>query len=192
MHMYNIMHNFSTDNNSSGSQILNLQSNKVIGIHNKSSINYNIGTLLQLPIKDFINQNLHQKIEKKSILIHKIEYMIIKELGKGSFGKVYQVLRKLDNKLFSIKEILIKNETEDKIKEFQKEADILSKFNCDNIIKYYDSSKDENNIYILIEFCQGENLRNFIDKYKEDNISIKEDILKKYNKTNMYRNKRNT
>ena len=102
------MHNFSTDNNSSGSPILNLQSNKVIGIHNKSSINYNIGTLLQLPIKDFINQNLHQKIEKKSILIHKIEYMIIKELGKGSFGKVYQVLRKLDHKYYAIKEISIK------------------------------------------------------------------------------------
>ena len=108
MHMYNIMHNFSTDNNSSGSPILNLQSNKVIGIHNKSSINYNIGTLLQLPIKDFINQNLHQKNEKKSILIHKIEYMIIKELGKGSYFKVYQVLRKLDHKYYAIKEISIK------------------------------------------------------------------------------------
>ena len=49
------MHNCSIDNNSSGSPILNLQTNKVIGIHNKSSINYNIGTLLKLPIKDFIN-----------------------------------------------------------------------------------------------------------------------------------------
>ena len=35
---YNIMHNFSTDNNSSGSPILNLQSNKVIGIHKKTQL----------------------------------------------------------------------------------------------------------------------------------------------------------
>ena len=48
------MHNSSTDNGSFGSPILNLQTKKVIGIHNKSSINYNIGTLLKLPIKDFI------------------------------------------------------------------------------------------------------------------------------------------
>ena len=58
------MHNCSTDYNSSGSPILNLQSNKVIGIHNKNSINYNIGTLLKLPIKDFINQNLNKKMKK--------------------------------------------------------------------------------------------------------------------------------
>ena len=49
------MHNCTTDNGSFGSPILNLQTNKVIGIHNKSSTNYNIGTLLKLPIKDFIN-----------------------------------------------------------------------------------------------------------------------------------------
>ena len=33
------MHNCTTDNGSFGSPILNLQTNKVIGIHNKSSIN---------------------------------------------------------------------------------------------------------------------------------------------------------
>ena len=172
---YNIMHNCSIDNNSSGCPILNLQSNKVIGIHNKNSINYNIGTLLKLPIKDFINQNLNKK---NSIIINDIEYKIIKELGKGGFGKVYQVLNKSDNKNYAIKEISIKDETEDKIKAFQNEAIILSKFNCDNIIKYYDSSKDENNIYILMEFCKGENLRNFIDRHMEDNTLIKEDLLK--------------
>ena len=172
---YNIMHNCSIDNNSSGCPILNLQSNKVIGIHNKNSINYNIGNLLKLPIKDFINQNLNKK---NSIIINDIEYKIIKELGKGGFGKVYQVLNESDNKNYAIKEISIKDETEDKIKAFQNEAIILSKFNCDNIIKYYDSSKDENNIYILMEFCQGENLRNFIDRHMEDNTLIKEDLLK--------------
>ncbi len=135
---YNIMHNCSIDNNSSGSPILNLQSNKVIGIHNKNSINYNIGTLLKLPIKDFINQNLNKK---NSIIINDIEYKIIKELGKGGFGKVYQVLNKSDNKNYAIKEISIKDETEDKIQAFKNEAIILSKFNCENIVKYYDSSK---------------------------------------------------
>ena len=42
------MHNCTTDNGSFGSPILNIQTNKVIGIHNKSSTNYNIGTLLKL------------------------------------------------------------------------------------------------------------------------------------------------
>ena len=53
---YEINHNCSIDNISSGSPILNLSNKKVIGIHTESSLNYNIGTLLKFPLKDFINQ----------------------------------------------------------------------------------------------------------------------------------------
>ena len=160
---YNIMHNCTTDNGSFGSPILNLQTNKVIGIHNKSSSNYNIGTLLNLPIKDFINKSFMED-EKDLIIINNTKFKIIKELGQGGFGKVIQVLSKSDKKDYAIKVIPIKNETKNKIEEFQNEANILSKFNCDNIVKYYGVSKDNNNIYILMEFCSEGNLRNFIDK----------------------------
>ena len=176
---YYIMHNCSTDNGSFGSPILNLHNNNVIGMIKKDpNFNYNVGTLLKLPIKDFINQKLNTKIVKESIIINNIEYKIIKELGKGGFGKVYQVLSKSDNKYYAIKEISIKEEAEEKIKNFQNETKILSKFNCDNIVKYYASSKDENSIYILMEFCGGENLRNFINRHMKDNKLIEENILK--------------
>ena len=51
-----------------------------------------------------------------SIKINKKEYTIIKELGKGVFGRVVQVLSKSDNKNYAIKIIPIKGETKDKIK----------------------------------------------------------------------------
>ena len=72
---YNINHNCSTDNGSLGSPILNLQNNKVIGIHNKSSINYNIGTLLKLPIIDFIKKFVED--EKDFIIINNKKFKII-------------------------------------------------------------------------------------------------------------------
>ena len=100
------MHNCTTDNGSFGSPILNLQTNKVIGIHNKSSINYNIGTLLKLPIKDFINKTFMED-EKDLISINNTKFKIIKELGEGGFGKVIQVLNKSDNKHYAIKVIPI-------------------------------------------------------------------------------------
>ena len=112
-----------------------------------------------------------------SIKIKKKEFAIIKELGKGGFGKVVQALSKSDNKSYAIKVIPIKGETIEKIKGYQNEADILSKFNCNNIVKYYDSSKDGNNIYILMEYCSGENLRSFIDKNMNNNTYIEENIL---------------
>ena len=56
---YDVRHTCSTDNGSSGSPILNLENNKVIGIHKEGSIkyNYNQGTFLKLPLKSFIMQN---------------------------------------------------------------------------------------------------------------------------------------
>ena len=71
------MHNCTTDNGSFGSPILNLQTNKVIGIHNKSSINHNMGTLLKLPIKDFINKTFMED-EKDLISINNTKFKIIK------------------------------------------------------------------------------------------------------------------
>ena len=90
-----------------------------------------------------------------------------------------QVLSKSDNKYYAIKEIPIKNETKEKIENSKNEAVILSKFNNENIVKYYGSSEDKNNIYILMEFCNGENLKDFIDKNKNENTLIKENILSK-------------
>ena len=52
---HEIFHLCSTDQGSSGSPILNINSNKVIGIHlqAKKGGEYNVGTLLHYVIKDF-------------------------------------------------------------------------------------------------------------------------------------------
>ena len=68
-----------------------------------------------------------------TIKIKKIEYNIIKLLGQGGFGRVFQVSRKSDNKEYALKIIPIKEQSKERIKSFQNEADILSKFNCNNI-----------------------------------------------------------
>ena len=65
----------------------------------------------------------------------------------------------------------------DKIENIKKEADILSKFNSKNIVKYYDSDLDKDKFYILMEYCDGQNLRDFINKHIKNNILIEENIL---------------
>ena len=112
-----------------------------------------------------------------SVVINSTKYSIIKELGDGGYGKVYQVINILDEKNYAIKEFSIKNETEDRIHDIQNEAEILSKFNSKNIVKYYDSFKDEDKFYILMEYCDGKNLKSFLDEYKGKDQLIKENIL---------------
>ena len=116
-------------------------------------------------------------MEDKLIVIKGKEYEIMKELGHGGFGKVFQVLGKSDNKSYAIKEIPIKEEKKGQIEEIQKEAKILSEFNCDNIVKCYGTSENSNSIYILMEFCSEGNLRNFIDKNIDNETLIKENII---------------
>ena len=53
---FNINHTCSTEYGSSGSPIINLENNKVIGVHKEASINFNfnIGTFLKFPLNDFL------------------------------------------------------------------------------------------------------------------------------------------
>ena len=108
-----------------------------------------------------------------SIIIRNKEYKEIKQLGEGGFGRVIQVKSKSDGKIYAIKEIIIKDEMEENTK---KEADILSKFNCNDIVKYFDSYLDNDKFYIAMEFCDGQNLKDFIDKSIKNNELIEEKI----------------
>ena len=87
---------------------------------------------------------------------NKNKHKIIKELGKGAFGKVNLVLNNLDNKYYALKEIIIK----EKNINIENEINNISKFNCKNIVKYYNSYKENDKYYILMEYCDGQNLKN--------------------------------
>ena len=58
---YDIIHLCSTDSGSSGSPILNMATNKVIGIHKEASntFNFNKGTFLKIPINEYIEQKIN-------------------------------------------------------------------------------------------------------------------------------------
>ena len=111
------------------------------------------------------------------IIVRDTEYEFVEKLGEGGFGRVIQVKSKSDNKYYAIKEIIIKPEMQDKLENIKKEADILSKFNCNNIVKYYDSCENKDKFYILMEFCAGQNLRDFININNKNNELIEENIL---------------
>ena len=93
-----------------------------------------------------------------SIYIRNKGYEIIKKLGEGGYGRVIQVKNKSDNQYYAIKEIEIKK-MKNNIENIKNEEDMLSKFNCNNIVKYYDSYLDKDKFYILMEYCDGQNLR---------------------------------
>ena len=66
---YNFIHKCNTKKGSSGSPILNLDNNKIIGIHKEAlKIKNNRGTFLNFPIKEFIKQKCYNNKEQLSLI----------------------------------------------------------------------------------------------------------------------------
>ena len=112
-----------------------------------------------------------------SIIINSCEYSIQQKLGEGGFGSVYKAYNKNDHKICAIKIISIKGQSEEDVKNVEKEAEIFSQFKNDNIVEYYDSFKNDESFYIIMEYCDGSDLRKFIDEHHQKEESIKENII---------------
>ncbi|KAM6416571.1 serine/threonine-protein kinase Nek5 [Pluvialis apricaria] len=86
------------------------------------------------------------------------KYEIIKNIGEGSFGKIFLAKGKGDNEQCVIKEI---NLTKMPVKEkeaSQKEVVLLAKMKHANIVTFYDSLQEKNKLYIVMEYCDGGDL----------------------------------
>lgn len=90
------------------------------------------------------------------------EYQIISELGKGSFGIVYKVKRKSDGVVFVLKQINISQLPASMQHEALNEVKILSALENRYIVKYYDSFIENNILSIIMEFCEGGDLNNYL------------------------------
>ena len=89
---YDIIHICSTDNGSSGSPILNLENNKVIGIHKEGSTNFNFnkGTLLKYPLNDIIKK-YNKNENKNNVIIGEIN------IKKDDINEDIQIINSFDN-----------------------------------------------------------------------------------------------
>ena len=113
------------------------------------------------------------------------------EMVMTNFGKQYKIIKKLghevylvndkENKYYAIKKIKI-YDYEDNFKkifnEIEKILIYISKIINNNIIKYYESEIKDNNFYILMEYAGNSDLKEFIKKYKIENLLIDEKVIK--------------
>ena len=96
-----------------------------------------------------------EPIEKNHVYTLK-DFIIIKTLGKGSFGKVLLVKDKLKNKYYAMK-ILNKEflKKEKQINHTKMEREILEKINHPFIISLEFAFETKNNLYMLTDFMIG-------------------------------------
>ena len=94
---YNFNHKCSTRGGSSGSPILNIN-NKIIGIHKEGTKQYNKGTFLNYPIKEFIQLNT---INNNDILLQEFNNKYHLNIKDTKINKLYLGMRNLGNEVLN-------------------------------------------------------------------------------------------
>lgn len=75
-------------------------------------------------------------------------------IGVGGFGKVYKVRHKVSKNVFAIKVINKKKILEhDLVEQIKLEVKIMYKLNHDHILKLDNHYEDDDNFYLILQFC---------------------------------------
>ena len=105
-----------------------------------------------------LNENATIKYSKKTFVgksegLFLDNYDVVKQLGKGGYGKVYQVKNKKSGDIRACKhlsKLSIKN-----LEKFEREINILINSDHPNIIKIFEIFESQRSLYIVMEECKG-------------------------------------
>ena len=107
------------------------------------------------------------------------DFTIERVIGKGSFGSVFLVKRKFDQKLYALKSVFLdklnKKEQENSVNEVR----LLASVSHPNVISYKESFFDEknNSLNIIMEYADDGDLQTEINKKKKNSETFDEKII---------------
>jgi len=101
-------------------------------------------------------------------------YRVIRELGEGGTGIVYEVEGDQDAR-FALKWLSVKaSQNQSYVKRFQREAKAAATLNHPNIVHVYETGEHENRPYIVMDFIEGETVKQLIDT--KGNLSVEKTL----------------
>lgn len=108
-------------------------------------------------------------------------YDLIRVLGKGAMGMVYEGRDPNLDRRVAIKTIRVENLSEEAAAEyehrFRVEARSAARLQHPNIVSVYDSDRDGDMAFLVMEFIQGEDLKHHLDQGKRYSLSQTVEIM---------------
>ena len=100
------------------------------------------------------------------------DFTIIKELGSGSFGRVYLVTHKKTKVQYAIKAIDKRDKTNQEEKPyFRREVEVMYKIHHPNVVKLFGHFEDNNYCYFIMEYISKGNIYGLIPQDKKKRLS---------------------
>ena len=102
------------------------------------------------------------------------DFEILKELGNGSFGRVFLARHNKTHVLYAIKAIDKKNKTNIEEKPyFRRELEVMYKIHHPNVVKLFGHFEDNNYCYFIMEYINKGNVYNLLTLDKKRQLSTK-------------------
>ncbi|CAG2100258.1 unnamed protein product [Medioppia subpectinata] len=89
------------------------------------------------------------------------QFTEILHISSGSFGTVFKVKQKFDNKIYAVKKVQFDDFSEENKHKIMNEVKSLEKLDSDFVVKYYNSWLECNHLYIQMEYC-SQSLRSIL------------------------------
>ena len=108
-------------------------------------------------------------------------FVELKELGNGKYGRVFKAKYLPNNKIFAIKEIKIQEDNPNQELAISREINtmnLMSNIKHPNIMEYFGYFKENNHYYLVLEYINGENLEITRDKYQSMKQYMNQDLIK--------------
>mmetsp|Transcript_24118 Transcript_24118/g.67132 ORF Transcript_24118/g.67132 Transcript_24118/m.67132 type:complete len:386 (-) Transcript_24118:348-1505(-) len=109
-------------------------------------------------------------------------YDFLKELGRGSFGVVYQVQRRADETMHVCKQVTLKGMSEKMQAETNEEVVLLRRVSkgCEFIVQYVESFLEDGALHIVMEFCAGGDLGGYLQARARHDKRLDEQVVWKF------------